>query len=574
MVAWFIIAIATLAVFAFIAVNGVQTVAATTDGVGRIETARRMDAAVSAILARSGSPNNTGRMMIMAGTVVDNIHGLPPELAMYATTPFGQRMVYCPFGDGEGGTNRAVPVSATGVTTYPITVAADALRLYVTGGRPNLPQVAENPNLMGYLMAPRTKTSPTPYCSSVRFNTGTRRFEAPDAFVRPIIRSSSGEEQRQQAGREVVYYVSPNGTGRGLAPNDPTSIYAAVTYYRANLPQAMRIVLAPGNHMLPAQYLNATTGGFADKGNAGTLVLEGQTGAQLDFSGPGVSDIWVPGNLEIRNLVISTSVGVWAEQGHKLTLNNTSTGYVKINNGGILQAKDITVTNSRSDPWTMYVNDGSQATLTGAVNINATNSQHGMAAAGGSRVVFEVATITMTSINGGSLGYGFYNEENADLVFKSSTFSIRAPIAFPVLVFGNNTWYNSYITSEVSNARMFEIQRGGRLTLEGGMFGQNVPPGIGIIDVGSSGVSGTTRIRASSACWSNAGSANGVQFNMSGGANVNNSSSAVGGDEGVTPMNPNPTAAQVQANADAMARNTIRAQLRNTNTSNYTCQIG
>lgn len=571
MVAWFIIAIATLAVFAFIAVNGVQTVAATTDGVGRIETARRMDAAVSAIIARSGSPANSGRMMVVAGATVDGIYGLPAELSMYATTPFGQRMVYCPFGDNESGSSTgAVPVG--GGATYPIETRADPSgRLFVTAGRPNLPQVAENPNLMGYLIAPRTKTSPTPTCNSVRFNPGTRRFEAPDAFVRGIIRASSGEEARQQAGREIVYYVSPNGNGRGLAPNDPTTIYAAVTYYRANLPQAMRIVLSAGNHQLPANYLNATQGGFSDKGNAGTLVLEGQGGAQLDFAG--LSDIWVPGNLEIRNLFVSTSVGVWAEQGHKVTLNNTQTGNLYINNGGILQSNNATIVNSRGTTWAVYVNDGSSAVFNGALNITAAANQNNFVVAGSSRAVFENANVSLASANN-LTSSTIYVEDNSDLVVKSSPISFNTRGEFPILVHGRYSSFNSNVFMNVQSPRLFEVQRGGSLSLIDGTFGMNVAPGWGITDVGMSSVSGAATIRASGTCWHNAGAASGTQFMMSQDGTINGASSVVTNNEGVQGMSPNPTAAEVQANSDAMARNTLRQQLRNTNTSTFTCQKG
>jgi hypothetical protein len=564
MVAWFIIAIATLAVFAFIAINGVQTVASTTDGVGRVETARRLDAAAAALVARSGSPGNTGRMMVMAGSTVDSVYGLPPELAAYAYTPFGQRIVYCPFGDGESGSSSGA-VPSGGGATYPIETRADASgRVFVTAGRPAFAQVSENPNLMGYLIAPRTKTSPTPTCSAVRFNTTTRRFEAPDAFVRPILRATSSDDQRQQASREVVYYVSPSGNGRGLAPNDPTSLYTAVTYYRATLPQAMRIVMATGSYVLPAQYLNATQGGFSDKGNAGTLVIEGQN-SQLDFDG--LSDIWVPGNLELRNLSVTTAVGVWAEQGHKLTLVNTSTGYLWINNGGILQANNISVTNTRGD-WALYVNDGSSAAINGNVTLYGRGTSHHLAAAGASRVVFENANIVLTG-NGANQGYGLYNEENADLILKSSTITVANPITFPILVFGRTAFYNSNVQFNVANPRIFELQRGGILTLNGGTFGLGVIPGSGIIDVGSLAVSGTTTIRAQ-LCWYNRTSVQplyGGNFLMSSNAN-----SAVTADEGVPGMSANPTAAEVQANADVMARNTRRAQLRGTNTSSYTCQ--
>lgn len=571
MVAWFIIAIATLAVFAFIAVNGVQTVAATTDGVGRIETARRMDAAVSAIIARSGSPNNTGRMMVVAGATVDGVYGLPSELSMYATTPFGQRMVYCPFGDGESGSAAgAVPLGSG--ATYPIEIRADTSgRSYVTAGRPNLPQVSDNPNLMGYLIAPRTKTSPTPTCNSVRFNPGTRRFEAPDAFVRGIIRASSGEESRQQAGREIVYYVSPNGTGRGLAPNDPTTIYAAVTYYRANLPQAMRIVMSGGNHQLPAQYLNATQGGFADKGNAGTLVLEGQNGAQLDFAG--LSDIWVPGNLEIRNLFISTSVGVWAEQGHKVTLSNTQTGNLYINNGGILQSNNATIVNSRGLTWAVDVNDGSSAVFNGALNITAAANQNNLRVAGTSKVVFEAANVSLASANS-QTSIGLYVEDNSDLNVRSSPISWNTRGEFPILLHGRYSSSNSNVFMNVKSPRLIEIQRGGYLSLTDGTFGMNVAPDWGITDVGASGVTGGATIRASAVCWHNAGNPSGTQFMMSQDGTANGSSSAVTNNEGIQGMSPNPTSTEVQANSDAMSRNTLRQQLRNTNTSTFACQKG
>lgn len=576
MVAWFIIAIATLAVFAFIAINGVQTVASTTDGVGRVETARRLDAAAAALVARSGSPNNTGRMMVMAGTTVDNVYGLPPELAAYAYTPFGQRIVYCPFGDGESGSSSGA-VPSGGGATYPIETRADPSgRIYVTAGRPNFAEVNNNPNLMGYLIAPRTKTSSTPTCSSVRFNASTRRFEAPDAFVRPIIRQSSGEDLRTQATREIVYYVSPTGTGHGLAPNDPSSIYNAITYYRANLPTSMRIVLSAGNHVLPQQYMNATTGGFSDKGNASTLVLDGAAGAQLDFAGTGVSDIWVPGNLEIRNLTISTSVGVYAEQGHKLTLVNTTTGNVRIDKGASLTASNVTINNSRSIDSALIVHGASTASITGNIDINTVAGRHGVWVATGGVASFDTGRIRINKIGGGgNMGYGIMVEDGATANFSRSEIQFMSYMDWPVLIYGqvvmNN---NSSIWFGASNPRMFELQRGGKLTLTDGFYGQGTPPVNAIVDAGAAAISGEARIRSNFACWTNAGVSYGVQFVMSEPGNASNQRSRVTDDEGQVGMNPNPTADQVRANADIAARNARRAQLRGTNTSNFVCQIG
>lgn len=560
MVAWFIIAIATLAVFALIAVNGVQTVAATTDGVGRVETTRRVEAAVSAIIARTGSPNNTGKALVIAGSTVNGVYGLPAEMSALASTPFGQRIVYCPFGDGEAGTaNADIPAGAG--TTYPIQVKPDASgRIYVTSGRPSFPQVAENSNLMAFVIAPRTKTSGTPTCNSVRFNPNTNRFEAPDAIVRPVIRSAAAEDQRQQAGREVVFYVSNAGTGRGLTPTDTTSLYSALNYYRSAMPQAMRIIMATDAYVLPAQYMNATTGGYSDKGNSGTLVIEGNS-STLDFNGS--SDIWMPANLEIRNLTIASNVGVWSEQGHKVTLVNTNTGYLRINNGGSLQATNISVTDTRLG-WALYINDGSSAVLNGTIRVTSMPSQNGIVAAGGSKVMFENANI-IVGASSGAVQYGIYNEDNTDLVIKGGSMSFLGTVTLPMLISGRTSIFSSSITMAVAPAAMFQLEGGSSLSINGGTYGLNATPGIAIAANGAISVSGTGVMRATSRCWS------GTQFAQS--AVGNGASSAVLPADTAPGMSAQPTAAEVQNNTNVNASNAQRAQLRNTNTSSFTCQM-
>jgi hypothetical protein len=576
MVAWFIIAIATLGVFAFIAVNGVQTVAATTDGVGRVETARRLDAAVAALIARSGSPSGSGRMMILAGQTVDGVYGLPAELSMFASTPFGQRIVYCPFGDGENGTAGAsVPLNAT--TNYTIRTQADPSgRLYVTNGRPQLAQVNENGNLMGYVIAPRTKTSPTPTCSSVRYNTGTKRFEAPDAYVRAIIRASSSEEQRLQAGREVVFYVTTDGRGRGLAPNDPTTLYNAVTYYRGNTPQAMRIIMGAGNYILPANYLNYQGGGlFGDKGNAGTLVIDGQGGASLAFeagSGGALSSILVPGNLELRNLTVSTTAYVFADVGRKLTITNSSVGNIMVQSGSTLLATHIYSADARTT-WPIVIQAGAQAVFRGNLTVDTSQGNHGILVQAGSKAAFDSATVVVRSSNS-SGNIAAFVEEGAEMTWRSSSMTVASYYAYPFLVTGRLTMYDSTVTMNVRVPRGIELQKAGALALYNDRVGLGVAPDYAIVDYGSASVTGTSTVRASNACWTNSGYANGVQFTQSQDGYANGSSSAVTANEALPAMSANPTAAEVEANAAASARNTLRAQLRATNTSGFTCEKG
>src|SRR3546814_8481492 len=76
----------------------------TTDAAGRIETVRRPDASVNALLARAAPANGDGVVYLPVGAAnpAGQGYGLPSDLANIAQTPFGQRFVYCPF-DAAGG---------------------------------------------------------------------------------------------------------------------------------------------------------------------------------------------------------------------------------------------------------------------------------------------------------------------------------------------------------------------------------------------------------------------------------------------------------------------------------------
>src|SRR3546814_3902993 len=68
----------------------------------------------------------------------------------------------------------------TGVQTcaLPISTRTHLGRDYVVGGRPSYPQLGAQPNLIGYVMAPRTKLSQLPSCDQVIYNPTTRKFRS------------------------------------------------------------------------------------------------------------------------------------------------------------------------------------------------------------------------------------------------------------------------------------------------------------------------------------------------------------------------------------------------------------
>src|SRR3546814_3572198 len=80
--------------------------------------------------------------------------------------------------------------------------SSDVCSSDLVGGRPSYPQLGAQPNLIGYVMAPRTKLSQLPSCDQVIYNPTTRKFEAPDAVVRAITREAGVDETRTVNSRE------------------------------------------------------------------------------------------------------------------------------------------------------------------------------------------------------------------------------------------------------------------------------------------------------------------------------------------------------------------------------------
>src|SRR3546814_12079445 len=89
------------------------------------------------------------------------------DLANIAQTPFGQRFVYCPFG-AAGGSGTAATITSANGSNYQVATRTHLGRDYVVGGRPSYPQLGAQPNLIGYVMAPRTKLSQLPSRSEER----------------------------------------------------------------------------------------------------------------------------------------------------------------------------------------------------------------------------------------------------------------------------------------------------------------------------------------------------------------------------------------------------------------------
>lgn len=568
MIAWFIIGIATLAVFTFLALNATENIAAATELHSRTETVRRMEAAVNSLLAASRSPNATGIAYLPAGRIDGNSYILPANLEHLAKTPFGQPIVYCPFGGVETGTIVTVP-SANAVA-YDIEVATVGGVNYVVGGRPGYAQVATNPNLLGWLIAARTRNDPVPSCNAVTFNATTNKFLASNAIVRPIIRNIGPEESRELTTRELVWYVTPTGTGNGSSASSPSSFLTALDFYRNRQPAAMRIVMAPGTYSLTANYLNIEAGGFANQYTNGTLALEGTGTVTVNQSA--AAFIQVPGTLEVSGINFNGNSWFYATRGSRVSLSNATAGRMWVTSGGQASLQNTTITSIGAE-GPVLVQSGGLLNITGNVSLSSAN--YGIMNDGGS-VVIDNANLSVIRPGGGRAFYAISATPGSIVNVVNSSLTFGGLFLGGIYNGGEVAATSMTITTTAGLIEGITAALGSTTTLNGGGISSasTVLPATGFFDKGAGRIDGAGfQLRGSTRCWQFGNgawgnTANGVLSQSA--ASASGATTAVQADVTVPTLTGN-SAAEIQAYNNALQTNQMRAQLRNVNTSTWAC---
>lgn len=566
MVAWFIIALATLAVFAFIAVSGVQTVAMTTDAAGRIETVRRLDAAVNALLVRAAPANGDNVVFLPVGSANPSGqgYGLPADLANMSQTPFGQRFVYCPFG-ASGGTGTSATVTSPNGSSYAIAVRTHLGKDYVVGGRPSYPQLGAQPNLIGYVMAPRSKLSGLPSCDQVIYNPTTRKFEAPDAIVRPLTREAGVDEARTVSSREVTYFVAPSGTGTGASASDPASFSAALAFYRTRLPVRMTINMATGYYTYtPAEFSLDPTARRSDLTLRHTDGGAGQVDIDLQ-SGGVITQIPLSGRLTLSGVNFDSETVLTILNGDVLTMINSVVGGIRNNGGSAIMHGTNALTLGGATNWayggvgSSILNLAPDSTLT-----LANQSRLGLNVRGGAQIKAERATLNFgVGVSGYSAGVGVDSGSAFSCSFCAINFP--TPVSNGLLVQGDLALNDSNLSFGGATSTGITTYRGSRVDLRTVQLGLGVRPTIGVADGGSSVISGdNTTIFRGTTCWS------GDIFSESPAGNPG-ANSGVAANIAVTPLPAAPNGTQIQAYADARSVNAARAVKRQVNSSSWAC---
>jgi hypothetical protein len=553
MIAWFMIAIGTVAFFAYIAISGVQTVEATSTMSGRAETVRRIENVVTALTARSSALQGDGIVYAPAGVPASGEYLLPRDLQAAGITSWGTRFQYCPMGLPLDTTNGTVSYPGG---SYQIRTAALNDREFVVSGRLGTAAAAD-PNVIALVMAPIAPTSAPAGCGQI--TRSGELYTAPGYIVRAIRRSAIADVDANRVADGATWFVSPSGNGDGRSWSTAASFNSALAAYRSSLGGTFTIRLASGSYSLDAPALDQTRTTMASKKDASTLLLIGSGAATIG----GATSIYVPSNLELRNINAS-GLAVAVDDGNYLRITDSTMGAVTVGGRGRLQTSGtVILIPTNNDPYTINVVGGGSAVLNNALNLYYNANRPVMNIEGGSNVVMAAATVNVSpatqAASSAGMQAGFVEDTTSSLTLKTATVNIDATTTWAFLAQGRFTVYNSSINFNRYTWVGVQTGKSAQITMWSSNLRGTNPPQYTIASQGTTSMVGNANLWSGNRCWYR-GDGSIFRLSLLG---IPNQTSAVSNNEPDTFMAAQPTAQQVVDLQAVRARNIEREEIRN-----------
>jgi len=572
MVAWFLIAIGTVAFFAYIAVTGVTTVETTGTYAGRADTIRRIDAVASALSARASSIQGDGVIYAPAGVAGTGEYLLPADLQPTGLTSFGSRFQYCPMGLDLSGQNDTVAYQGG---SYGISTAALNGKAFVTTGR--LPTTAAgDPNVIGFVLAQLTPTLPMPGCGQI-VRSGDN-YTAPNGIVRVLRRSGVAEVDAGRNSDGATWYVTPTGTGDGRSWSNPASLANAMNAYRTSLGGSFTIRLAAGTYDAGGNMFDQTLVAMAPKKEASSLLLIGNGVATVNSAA-----MSVPSNLELRNVRAANSAIVM-DGGRYLKLTDAYTGSIVMSGRSRLLMNGTNfVYGSPGVAAAIQVLNGSTAAVnntngtSGVLVLSYQRNLPAMIVDSASTAAINVNNLTISPIDANAAGSRtpslFVLRPNSTLNFRNTTINVNGSSEWAFAVGGNLGMMTTRMNFNAYTWVGLQGNPGGEMSLYDIHMQGSSPAQYGIAAQSTSKVSGWGNLYNGTRCWYRGDSS---VFRMSP-LGVAGDVSTVSQDEGwaANMMSAQPTAQQVADYQAMRQRNVERVDLRNrlnTTGNNFVCQ--
>lgn len=550
MIAWFLVAIATIGFFAFIAISAVSTVSATDTASGRAETISRISSVVDMLASQSAAPFSDGVIYAPAGQPSDNGYMLPASIQARGITSFGTKFTYCPVG-GALGTGNATVNHAGG--SYNIRVSEAAGKSYVTQSNLAI-SGALDPKIIAFVVAPIDARSTVGGCNQITAAGGG--YTVPNGIVRALSRSAIADLDATMKSGGTIWYVDQQGGGDGSSWSSPASLADAFSAYRESMGGSFVIRIAEGSYRLDGHPLDQNTTPNPEKAGDSSLIIESPDAAVLN-----IGRVNVPSDLTLSRIVMNDSV-TYVNSEYTLKASETSLGgLVLLSGSSATLTSNVSVKGQPSTNGAIHQLPGSDLNvMDGTLSIAYQHNIPSITAEAGAKTTITSSTVNLSAGAGtGSSNqpYGFYYAPNTKLSLIESTINVNGRMTYPLALDGNVSATASAINSNaITDTVLFT--RSGKIKLINIRIAGSTPGRYAIGATGGSTIHGTGDLYSSFRCWNR--DPRGV-FRMSP-IGVANATSRVSNDEAQLATDPTPTAQQARDYQLTAARNTDRAMLR------------
>jgi hypothetical protein len=552
MVAWFVIAIGTVALFAYIAIAGVTAVDTTGTNVSRAETIRRIDAVVATLSKRAASPRADGVVMIPAGVASTNSYLLPTDLQQVGRTSFGALFQYCPMGitlQDQNDTVNSPAGGAYGIQTVSLNGSA-----YVASGRaPILP--AGDQNIFGFVIAPVSPGATVAGCNQI--TASGDGYVAPNSIVRAIRRSTTTNEDLTRGADAGTWYVTQEGGGNGSSFSSPSTLAAALEAYRVSTGGRFIVRFGPGTYTVAGSPLDQTAVAIPAKRTGSSLSFVSSSGSVLNLG-----RIYVPGDFEIRGMD-ARSNEIVSSEGHAVGVRNASVGPITLTGGSRLNIADNSaVFSNDANPATIQVLGGSTAQITNSLDLYYSTGKAVVLTDAGSslNITSSYVNVRPASQQAGSTksDSAFIIKTGSKFTVKSSTIDLNMSNEWAIMLGGSMLSSDSFINYNAYTWVGLQTQPGASANFAAVTFAGAQPARYTFATQSASNIVGGGNLYSTQRCWYRGQSS----IHRLSPVGVAGDNSSVTPDEPARPMNGLPTAQQAADYQASQARNAERAELR------------
>jgi hypothetical protein len=574
MVAWFVIAVGTLALFAYISFAGVQGVNTIGDAGSRVESVRRIEAAAVAIIARASAGDDGAQYLPLGSVGPSGYYTLPSDMANMSTLPTGQQIVYCPFG-GEGATADANQnVRMPSGNTYAVGFTNKGGRSVVVGGRPAYAGTGD-PNLLGFLIGPTRSGLNPAGCDQITANGSS--YTLSGYIVRPLQRGTATEVARATQGEGSIYYVSPDGNGNGSSTVNPGNLTGALAYWRTHAVKEFKVVLTTGTYtMTPNALVASSMTDYVAKPMGSRLTFQGTGATNVKIQYASRSRVLIDSDITLDGVNLASEIVM---DNHRLTMRSASTGKLTVINNSQVNASGVNgVYDPDGNDFVIDVKNGSKVTMTGGMMVLTygpipTGNQNGIRLwAGSSLTVNNGFNLIFQPAGTSTHNYDVLVDKGSDLNIEGATLTFNGYGMWSIHSSGRTTVIASTLNYQAGAWVGIQLDPDGDLTFQDSSITGSQRVANGIMDHYASGISGVnSRIYAINQCWGDNNGA--IMFKYSAvGATPNKGGSQVGSDEPeLANLPPNPNSGDLQMYQRARTRNIERNLLRARNSSVWDC---